>query len=130
MRRFLARLLEFVRAGHRDTDLRREIDAHLALMQEDFERRGMTPDAARRAARVAFGGIEHTREIHRDARSFPSLETARRDIALGVRLLRHSPLFTLTAATSLAIGIGANTAIFAVANSLLFRPPDGIEQPD
>lgn len=130
MRRFVARLLEFLRLTRRDADLRREIDAHLALMQDDYESRGMSPDAARRAARLAFGGIEQTRERHRDARSFASLEDARQDIALGLRLLRRSPLFTLTAALSLAIGIGANTAIFAVATSLLFRPPDAIEQPD
>lgn len=130
MRRFAARLLEFLRLTRRDADVRREIDAHLALMQDDFESRGLSPEAARRAARVAFGGIEQTREAHRDARSFPALETAWQDVTLGVRLLRRSPLFTLTAAASLAIGLGVNTAIFAVADSLLFRPPDGIQQPE
>src|SRR5215510_643623 len=58
------------------------------------------------------------------------LEHVRRDLILAVRLLRRSPLFTLTASASLAIGIGANTAIFAVANSLLFRPPEGIVAPE
>src|SRR5262245_35587441 len=79
MRRFAARLLEFLRLTRGDADARREIDAHLALMREDFENRGMSADAARRAARLAFGGIEQTREAHLDARSFSSLETARQD---------------------------------------------------
>jgi hypothetical protein len=127
MRRFAVRLLEFLGLTRRDAEARREIEAHLALMQEDFENRGLSPDAAHRAARVAFGGVEQTREAHRDARSFRALETARQDIALGVRLLRRSPLVTITAAGSLAIGIGGNTAIFAVANTLLFRPPDGVQ---
>jgi predicted permease len=110
-------------------DLAREIDTHLALMQEAYESRGMTPDAARRAARLALGGVEQTKERHREARSFIWIEDARQDVAHGLRLLRRSPLFTFTAATSLAIGIGVNTAIFTVANGLLFRPPSGIVDP-
>jgi predicted permease len=86
----------------------------------------MDPDAARRAARLALGGVEQTKELHRQARSFTRIEDARQDVAHGLRLLRRSPLFTCTAAVSLAIGIGVNTAIFTVANSLLFRPPSGI----
>src|SRR4030095_4935832 len=62
--------------------------------------------------------------------SFLWLEDVRQDVVHGLRLLRRSPLFTATAAASLAIGIGANTAIFSVANGLLFRPPAGIVDPD
>src|SRR5438093_8666917 len=126
MRRFLERLLNVLRVRRRKDDLAREINAHLALMQEADEARGMPPDAARRAARLALGGVEQTKELHREARSFVWIEDVRQDVAHGLRLLRRSPLFTVTAATSLAIGIGANTAIFTVANSLLFRPPSGI----
>ncbi len=126
MQRFLARLLHLLRIRRPERDLAREIDAHLALMQEAYEARGMEPDAARRAARLALGGVEQTKELHRQARSFSWIEDARQDVAHGLRLLRRSPLFTFTAATSLAIGIGVNTAIFTVANSLLFRPPPGI----
>src|SRR5437879_3913847 len=82
-----------------------EIAAHLALMQDDFVRRGMTPDQARVAARRAFGGVEQAKELHRDARSFPWLDDARRDLRHAGRLLRRDPLFTTTAAVSLAIGI-------------------------
>jgi hypothetical protein len=129
MRRFVARLLNFLRLTRRDEDAAREIAAHLALIQDDYESRGMTPEAARRAARLALGGIEQTKERHRDARSFPWLEDARSDVALGFRLLRRSPLFTLTTVLSLAIGVGANSAVFTVADTLLFRPATAVEQP-
>src|SRR5262245_48092779 len=128
--RFLARLLNLFRLRQPDDELAREIDAHLALMQDAYEARGMEPAAARRAARLALGGVEQTKELHRQARSFTWIEDVRQDVAHGLRLLRRSPLFTFTAATSLAIGIGVNTAIFTVANSLLFRPPSGIADAD
>src|SRR6476646_9171422 len=101
MRRFVARLLNFLRLTRRDDEAAREIAAHLALLQDDYESHGMTPEAARRAARMALGGVAQTTERHRDARSFPWLEDARQDVALGLRLLRRSPLFTLTATLSL-----------------------------
>ncbi len=130
MRRFVERLLNLLRVRRLDGELGREIDAHLALMQEAYEARGMTPHEARRAALVAMGGVEQAKELHRQARSFVWLEDARQDVIHGLRLLRRNPLFTITAAASLAIGIGANTAIFSVANGLVFRPPSGITAPD
>jgi predicted permease len=129
MRRFFERLLHLLRVRRPEHDLTREIDAHLGLLQDTYEARGMTPDAARRAARLALGGVDQVKELHRDARSFRWVEDAVKDAAHGVRLLRRSPLFTATAALSLAIGIGANTAIFTVANGLVFRPPAGIASP-
>ncbi len=129
MRRFLERLLNLLRVRRPDHDLAREIDAHLALLQDTYEARGLSPDAARRAARLAMGNVDHVKEQHRDARSFRWIEDAWQDAAHGLRLLRRSPVFTATAALSLAIGIGANTAIFTVANALLFRPPAGIADP-
>ena len=112
-----------------DRELAREIDAHLALLQDGHEARGLSPDAARRAARLALGNVDMVKEQHRDARSFRWIEDAAQDAAHGLRLLRRRPVFTATAALSLAIGIGANTAIFTVANGLLFRPPTGIADP-
>lgn len=129
MRRFVERLLNLLRVRQSEGDLTREIEAHLALMQEAYEARGMAPPEARRAAVLAIGGVEQTKELHRHARSFRWLEDARQDVVHGLSLLRRSRLFTVTAAASLAIGIGANTAIFSVANSLLFRPPAGIVAP-
>ena len=129
MRRFFDRILHLLRVRRPDADVAREIASHLALLQDGYEARGLSPDDARRAARVAIGGVAQVQELHRDARSFRWIEDAMQDASHGVRLLRRSPVFTATAALSLAIGIGANTAIFTVANSLLYRPPAGIANP-
>ncbi len=85
---------------------------------------------ARLAARRALGGVEQAKELHRDARSFRWLDDAARDLRHAGRLLRRNPLFTLTAALSLAVGIGANTTMFTVADALLFQPAAGVGQPD
>src|SRR5712691_6139073 len=129
IRRFLQRLVNAIRPGRRETDLAREIDAHLALLEDDFVRRGMTADDARAAARRALGSAAHTGDLHRDARSFVWLDDLRWDTGYAARLLRRNPLFALTAALSLAIGIGANTTIFSVANALLFQVPVGVADP-
>ena len=129
MRRFVERLLHLLRLRRPNGDLAREITAHLALLQEAYEARGLSPEAARRAARLALGNAALIEAEHRDARSFRWIEDVAQDGAHGFRLLRRDPLFAATAALSLAIGIGANTAIFTVANGLLFRPPAGIAAP-
>src|SRR6185295_9937236 len=90
----------------------------------------MSAEDARIAARRAFGGVEQTKERQRDARSFPWLDDARRDLRQAARLLRRTPMFALTATLSLAIGIGATTTIFTVANALLLRAPLGVADPD
>ena len=90
----------------------------------------MSPEEARLAATRAFNGVEQTKELHRDARSFRWLDDARRDLRHAGRLLRRDRLFTATAALSLALGISANTTIFTVANALLFQPPAGVVEPD
>ena len=129
MRRFLQRLLNLLRVRRPDQDLAREIEAHLVLLQDGDEARGLSPDDARRAARLALGNADSVKAQHRDARSFRWIEDGCQDAAHGFRMLRRSPVFTATAALSLAVGIGANTAIFTVANGLLFRPPAGITEP-
>jgi predicted permease len=130
MRRFLIRLLNVFHARRAEDDLARETAAHLALLEDDYRRRGLPADDARFAARRAFGGVEQAKDRQRDARSFPLLDDARRDLGHAARLLRRDPLFALTAVLSLAIGIGANTTIFTVANAVLFRPPAGVAAPE
>jgi putative ABC transport system permease protein len=128
--RLLRRLLNAARPERAEEDLARELTAHLTLLEDDLQRRGMNRDEARRAARLALGGIEQTKERHRDARSVVWLDDLRRDLRHAVRMLRRNPIFAVTAALSLAIGIGANTTIFTIANALLFAAPSGVARPD
>src|SRR6266571_4064248 len=130
LRRFLLRFSNVLRPQRMESDLARELASHLSLLEDEFQRRGMTPEDARRAARLAIGGVEQTKERHRDARSFVWLDDARRDLQYAVRLLRRHPLFALTAAASLAIGIGATTTIFTVGNGLLLSAAPRVAQPD
>jgi len=128
-RRFVLRLADMFRSGRREEDLARETAAHLSLLEDEYRRLGMTPDEARYAARRAFGGVEQMKDRHRDARSFTWLDDARRDLHYSARLLARNPMFALTAALSLAIGIGANATIFTIANALLLRAPAGVADP-
>jgi predicted permease len=130
VRQLFCRLVNAFRPGNREPDLAREIRSHLALLEDEFRRRGMSDEDARLAARRAFGGIERAKDLHRDARSFRWIDDGARDLRHAVRLLRRDPLFALTAALSLGVGIGANTATFTFANALLFRPPPRVVEPD
>jgi putative ABC transport system permease protein len=129
LRRFFGRLANLFRADRRDAELSRELASHLAMLEDELQRRGMPPEQARRAARLKLGGEEQAKDRHRDARSFRWLEDAWRDAGYAARLLHRNPVMAATVVLSLAIGIGANTAIFTVANALLFRPPHGIADP-
>ena len=122
MRRFLLRFYTFLRPARFERELRREIAAHLRFLEADYASRGMTAVEARRAARLAFGGVEQMKEHSRDARGIAALSHLARDTRHAVRRLRRDWRFTFAAVLILALGIGANTAIFSVVNAVLIRP--------
>jgi predicted permease len=111
-----------------ESDLQEDIQEHLDLAIEENIRRGMSPSEAALAARRAFGGAEQMKEEYRDQRGIPALETFTREIRIAVRSLRRAPGFALLSIATLALAIGANSAIFSAVNALLFRPP-GISDP-
>jgi putative ABC transport system permease protein len=122
LRAFVLRLRGLFRSRRSDADFTAELDSHVALDIDDGIRSGLAPADARRQALIRLGGAEQTRQAHRERRTLPWIESLIQDTRYGLRMMAHNPGFTAVAVLTLAIGIGASTAIFSAIEPILIEP--------
>lgn len=126
MRAFLtrtgAKIRNLWRSQRADEELDREIALHVALLEEEYERRGMSRAEARAAARRTLGGVEQAKQAHRDQRGIVWLEQTRQDLRHACRTFSRNPGFVLVAIATLAVGIGVNTTLFTAYDAVALKP--------
>jgi putative ABC transport system permease protein len=120
--RLWRRLRALLNKGELDRELDEELRYHVEKQAAEHVAVGMTPEEARRAALREFGGVTQSQEQCREARGVRPLEDLRQDVLFGLRVLRRNPVFSLVAVVTLALGVGANTALFSITNAVVFRP--------
>jgi predicted permease len=122
LRRATGRVRAFLSKPVLDAEIEAELATHLEMAIEDNLARGLSPSEARRLALVGIGGIEQAKDQHREARGLMKLDILLQDLKYTFRTLGRDPSFTAVAVLILALGIGANIAVFSVVNTLMLRP--------
>ena len=125
VRMLLARISALFATHRLDAELDDEIRSHLELLADEHRRRGLSADAARAAALRDFGGVAATKEIYRDQRGLAWLEALLQDVRYALRMMKRAPGFSVVVILVVALGIGANSAMFTFVNALLFHPMSG-----
>ena len=130
MRAWLMRLVALMRRRRFDAELSEEISTHIDFATAEHIAAGLSPEAARRKARLAFGGTIQAQEAYRDREGWPAIEHLIQDVAYAIRVLSKRPVLLVTTTLSIAFGVGINVAAYSAMRTILFQPGMSADAPE